>query len=172
MDYLSPNMKYENKVRLDFHIDNVLENEIVLTYNKVTKIGKAFGGLFGSLSKKIAQKTVKVEEQFNEKVDRFSRESFSEQTRSKWGKVKDTMSQVNEKLTTIIKPINESIAAVAVNVGEKYKNSDNQYVKAFRGIFTFIQNSQKKLRIPSTKGIKLTLFRLKKKKATFLHNLP
>lgn len=66
-----------------------------MTFNKVTKIGKAFGGLFRSLSKKIAQKTVKVEEQFNEKVDRFSRESFSEQTRSKWGKVKDSMSHVN-----------------------------------------------------------------------------
>lgn len=150
-------MKYENKVRLDFHADNVMENEIVLTYNKVTKIGKAFGGLFGSLSKKVIQKTAKVEKKINEKVDRFSRESFSEQTRSKWEKVKDTMSQVNEKLTTIIKPINESIAAVATNVGEKYKNSENQYIKAFRGIFTFMQSLQRKLKIPSTKDMKLSL---------------
>lgn len=99
-------MKYETKVRLDYHIDNVLENEIVLTFNKISKIGKAFGGLFGKVSKKIIQKTAKVEEKFNEKVDRFSRESFSEQTRSKWGNVKESMSQVNEKITNIIKPIN------------------------------------------------------------------
>lgn len=126
-------MKYENKVRLDFHIDNVLENEIALTFNKVSKLGKAFGELFGKVSKKMIQKTAKVEEQFNEKVDRFSRDSFSEQTRSKWGKVKDSLSQVNEKLTNIIKPINESIAVVATNVGEMYKSSNNQFVKSFRG---------------------------------------
>ena len=81
------------------------------------------------------------------------------------------MSQVNEKLTTIIKPINESIAAVATNVGEKYKNSDNQYVKAFRGIYTFMQSLQRKLKILSIKDIKWTL-QLKKKKAIFHQDLP
>lgn len=60
IDYLSPELKYETKVRIDYHIDNVKENEIILNYNKLAKISKAFGGFFGKINKAIVEKTAKA----------------------------------------------------------------------------------------------------------------
>lgn len=42
----------------------------------------------------------------DQKVERFSRDSFSEDTRSKWSSIKDKASSINDKMTEIVKPIN------------------------------------------------------------------
>jgi hypothetical protein len=49
-------MKYEVKVRIDFHVDQVMENEIIINFNKAAKIGKALGGFFGKINNKIVKK--------------------------------------------------------------------------------------------------------------------
>lgn len=84
LDYESPNMKYEIKVRIDFHVDQVLENEIIINFNKAAKIGKALGGFFGKINNKIVKKAAEAEARYQDELKRVSRESFSDTTRSRW----------------------------------------------------------------------------------------
>lgn len=48
-----------------------------------------------------------------------SRESFSEATISKWDKLKEKASQLNDKVSSLVKPINESITTVVTGIGQK-----------------------------------------------------
>jgi hypothetical protein len=60
IDYPSSPINYDLKVRLNFHIDNVLDNEIILNYNKTAKIAKSIGNFFGKINKKVINSATKT----------------------------------------------------------------------------------------------------------------
>lgn len=78
LNYQSPELQYEAKIRIDYHCDRVLDNEIVINYTRTTKIAKAIGNFFGFFSHKVDKEAQEAEKTINDKVDRFSRESFSD----------------------------------------------------------------------------------------------
>lgn len=111
----------------------MLENEIIINFNKTAKIGKALGGFFGALNNKISKKASEAETKFQEELRRVSRESFSDSTRSKWDSFVEKAANLNEKMTEIIKPVNEVINNAVNQLGEKYNSSNNQIVVTLRG---------------------------------------
>jgi hypothetical protein len=46
-------LKYETKVRIDFHCEKILENEVMINFLTSSKVGKTVGKFFGFLSSKI-----------------------------------------------------------------------------------------------------------------------
>lgn len=121
------------KVRIDFHCEKVLENEIAINHNGTAKIGRAIGNFFGFISSKFTSPVRVAEKTINTKVERFSRESFSDETRSKWSTIKEKAASFNDKMTDIIKPIGDKLSEVKEGIGHSYQQSNNKYVKSFRG---------------------------------------
>lgn len=86
-------------------------------------------------------KAQEVEKTINTKVDRFSRESFSEGTKSKWASFKEKASGWNDKMTELIKPVADKLGEVKSDISNSYGQSNNQYVKSFRCIYALIKSS-------------------------------
>ena len=131
MDFSNPALPYEIKIRIDFHIEDVTHNEVIINYNRISKIARSIGSFFGSISTKATALGEATEKGYQEKL-RASRESFSEENQNRWQKFKDGTSYVNEKMTESIKPIGEYVIGLRDSISENIKNSTNTYVQAFR----------------------------------------
>lgn len=137
-------------MRIDFHCDKIQDNEVMLSYNMSSRVGKAIGSFFGFFNQKVNRQLSQADKDITKKVDTFGRESFSEETRSKWTSITDKASELNGQLTEMVKPIGTKIGEFTTEIENSYRNSNSTVIKGFRGTFRDIKSSHSKPRTQST----------------------
>ena len=65
-------------------------------------------------------------------IDKVSKDTFSENTLSKWQLFKKKCSGLNDKMTEALKPVSEKCKEITDDIGMSFDKSENSFIKGVR----------------------------------------
>ena len=93
------------------------------TWNALTNLSKGMGYIAGSLSGFLSKPIEKAGSAIEEKTEALTEGKVSDETKSKWGVVRENISVLNKKMTSGIKPVADVSKNVSTKIGHGFNNS-------------------------------------------------
>lgn len=98
--------------------------------DKLNGIGESIGNIFGGLSSLLP--TDKINHDTEQTMMKVSRESLGDSGISRWERFKQKCANINEVVTEKMKPLSNKVVEIGSDVGTKFNNSDNSFIKGLR----------------------------------------
>jgi hypothetical protein len=93
------------------------------TWNALTNISKGMGYIAGTISGLLSKPIQNAGTTIEEKTEAMTDGKVSEETKSKWGAVRENISALNKKMTAGIKPVAEVSKSMSSKIGHSFNNS-------------------------------------------------